>query len=1064
MHLRRSAARVRPHGRERADVPPPRRGLRAIAAAGALALTLSSVGVAATALLAAAPAQAAPGDPFDAADPYVFVAQGQPTQLFRALTDASGTTSFEPEGEPAALSYNAIAYNPADDYIYAIASSSDGTIPAGALIRIGQGGVVTRVGDGTVTGSALGTFGPADGHLYTHVTVNGVPSLQVIDVTTGTVVATRPMTGGTVAGFDFAYKDGFLWTMGAGAITRTDPVTGATARWTVPFATDPGDQGGAAWTYGNGNLGFSYNGSGTVYQVAVADPASATPTFTLVSSNPGPSSSNNDGTASPGRPTDLSVAKTGPEALIPGGTVTYTLTVTNHGPGNSSGFVVDDSVPAPLTDVRIDDDGCTVAGNDVRCVGGRLLAGESVTYTITASVPADVTGTVENTATVTSNEVDPDPTDNSSSSSGAPARISLVKNAGDPTDRNGNGITDVGDTIQYTFDVTNTGGVALTGITVNDEMVGAVTCPSTTLAAGATQTCAAAAVYTVTGDDVTAGSVDNTATVTGTTPDGADITSQPSTTSTETTAPAPGITLVKSADPSDADAYAPGQEITYHFVVTNTGNVPLTDVAVVEGEFTGTGDLSDVVCPSTTLGAGQQQVCEATYTLTQADVDAGEVTNSATASGTPSGGTPVVSEPSEATVSALADPSINVLKTADPGVVVQAGQTVTYSFVATNTGNVTLTDLAVAEGEFSGTGELSAVDCPTTTLVAGETTTCTATYEVTQADVDAGVLTNTATVGGTTPTGDPVSSGGSTSTVDIPASPSLAVVKTADAEVAAAGETLTYSFSVTNTGNVTVDHVVVDEGEFSGTGELSAVACPEDTTLAPGDTVVCTATYEVTQADVDSGELTNTATATGTTPSGDPVTSAPSTSTLSTDPQPALTVVKTSDADRLTEVGQAVTYSFVVTNTGNVTIADVAVDEGEFTGNGELPTVSCPSEDITLAPGESVTCTAGYTVVAADLAGGGELSNTATATGTSPGGGSVTSEPSTATIDVVPPAGSGPDPSPVPGGGSGSADGGSGLGSLPRTGATIGGVVGAAALLLVVGVLAVRVARRRADG
>ncbi len=1063
MRMRRSAAPVRSHRRAGADVPRSRRRLRAVAAVGALALTLSTVGVGATALLAAAPAQAAPGDPFDAADPYVFVAQGTPTQLFRALTDASGTTSFQPEGEPADLSYNAIAYNPADNYIYAITSSASATIPASALIRIGQDGEITQVGDTTLTGSVLGTFGPADGHLYTVAGVDGVSSLQIIDVTAGTVADTIPLTGDALPAYDLAYKDGYLWAMGAGFISRTDPSSGATTRWEIPFETELNDQGGAAWTYGNGNLGFSYNASGTVYQVAVADAASATPTFTLVSSNPGPSSANNDGTSSPGLPTDLSVVKDGPAALVPGGTATYTLTVTNHGAGNSSGFVVDDSVPAALTDVQIDDEGCTVTGNDVRCVGGRLLADESATYTITASVPADVTGAVENTATVTSNEVDPDPTDNSSSSSGAPARIAVVKNAGTPADLNGNGITDVGDTIQYTFDVTNTGEVPLTGITVNDEMVGAVTCASTTLGAGVTQTCAADAVYTVTEDDVAAGAVDNTATVTGTTPDGDDITSEPSTTSTETTAPAPGITVVKSADPSDAGAYAPGQEITYHFVVTNTGNVPLSDVAVAEGEFTGTGDLSDVVCPSTTLAAGAQQVCEATYTLTQADVDAGEVTNSATASGTPADGTPVVSEPSETTVSALADPGISVVKTADPSVVVQAGQTVTYSFVVTNTGNVTLADVGVDEGEFSGTGELSAVDCPTPTLVAGQTTTCTATYEVTQADVDAGGLTNTATVGGTTPAGDPVTSEESTSTVEAPHSPSLAVVKTADAEVAEVGATITYSFAVTNTGNVTVDDVAVAEGEFSGTGELSAVECPEDTTLAPGETVNCTATYEVTQADVDSGELTNTATAGGTTPSGDPVSSPPSTSTVSTGPEPALTVVKTADVDRLTEAGQAVTYSFVVTNSGNVTITDVAVEEGEFTGHGELSEVSCPAEESTLAPGESTTCTAGYTVVADDLAGGAELANTATATGTAPGGAPIGSDPSTATVAAASPAS--PSPSPSPSGGAGPADGdGAGLGALPQTGVTIGGVVGAAALLLLLGLLAVRVARRRAEG
>jgi uncharacterized repeat protein (TIGR01451 family) len=968
--------------------------------AGLLSVGLLASGLSSVGLLAAAPAQAAPGDPFDPADPYVFIAQGNPTGLYKAITDPAGNVSFSAEGGSPGFDYNAIGYNTADNYIYAfVNNSTNPTFPRASLIRIGEGGVVTRVGNAVYAGSVSATFGPG-GYFYSYANVNGTVSLQVVNVATGAVVRNTPITGELAVGNDMTFKDGFLWTMGGGFISRTDPATGATVRFTTPFPTDTADQGGAAWTFGNGNLGFSYNISGTIYQIAVANPASATPTFTLVSANPGPPNANNDGTSSPGLPTDLSIVKEGPEAFVPGGTVTYTLTVTNNGPGNSSGFVVNDAVPAPLTDVATTSDGCTITGNDVRCVGGRLVAGDSVTYTITAAVQAGMTEAVENTATVTSNEQDPTPGNNTSSSSSAPAGIAVEKHAAAPVDVNGNGITDAGDTIQYTFDVTNTGQVALTDITVNDPLVGAVTCPTPTLAAGATETCAAQSVYTITADDVTAGSVDNTATVTGTTPDGDDITSAPSTTSTPTTAPAPALTVVKSADPSDAASFTPGQELTYHFVVTNTGNVPLSDVTVDEGAFSGTGQMSAIDCPATALGVGDQMLCQATYELTQADVDSGEVTNSATATGTPGDGTPITSDPSAVTVPTPAEPGISVVKTADPGTVVEAGQTITYSFLVTNTGNVTLADVAVDEGEFSGTGDLSAIQCPETTLVAGQRTTCAATYEVSQADVDSGELTNTATAGGTPPSGDPITSTPSTSTVSITPSPALALAKTADVEAAAVGQEITYTFELTNTGNVTIDDVAVDEGEFSGTGELSAVECPEDATLAPGESVTCTATYEVTQADVDSGELTNTATATGTTPGGDPVTSPSSTETVPTDPRPGLSVVKTADVEELVEAGQEITYSFVVRNTGNVTIDDVAVDEGEFSGTGELSAIDCPQET-TLEPGESVTCTATYEVTQADVDSG-DLANTATATGTTPGGDPVTSTPSTSTVPADP--------------------------------------------------------------
>lgn len=209
----------------------------------------------------------------------------------------------------------------------------------------------------------------------------------------------------------------------------------------------------------------------------------------------------------------------------------------------------------------------------------------------------------------------------------------------------------------------NTGEVALTAVAVNDPKIGVVACPQSTLAVGASQTCAAAAVYVITQADVDAGFVNNTATASGTTPDEQTVTSDPSSTSTPTTAPDPTITLVKSADPSEEGSYLAGEVITYSFVVTNTGNVPLNNVTIVEGAFSGTGDLSNIVCPTSTLAAGAQFVCTATYSLTQDDVDAGELTNTATAEGTPPGATtPTPSDPSTVTIPNTPAPAITIAK------------------------------------------------------------------------------------------------------------------------------------------------------------------------------------------------------------------------------------------------------------------------------------------------------------------------------------------------------------------------------------------------------------------
>nr|WP_284255628.1 hypothetical protein [Pseudolysinimonas kribbensis] len=195
--------------------------------------------------------------------------------------------------------------------------------------------------------------------------------------------------------------------------------------------------------------------------------------------------------------------------------------------------------------------------------------------------------------------------------------------------------------------------------------------------------------------------------------------------------------------------------------------------------------------------------------------------------------------------------------------------------------------------------------------------------------------------------------------------------------------------------------VTVTESAFSGSGTAPTVDCPAGPiTLAPGDAEDCTASYLVTQADLDAGSITNTATVDGTDPSGATLTAPPTSSAaVSVVQTAALTLTETVDAPKATAAGQVLHYTFHVENTGNVSITGLTVQETGFTGTGGAPTVTCPTT--ALAPGDSTDCTASYTVQTADLKLA-RIDNPASATGVTAGG-SVAPATSTTQVIVDPP-------------------------------------------------------------
>ena len=107
---------------------------------------------------------------------------------------------------------------------------------------------------------------------------------------------------------------------------RVDPATGQTTHFPMPASLPTAAGYGAAFTYGNGDIGLGYNG-GELFRISIADPAATVPAFSVVAQQASAPSSNNDGTSCISAPTDLSITKSAPATVAPSATVTWHLTV-----------------------------------------------------------------------------------------------------------------------------------------------------------------------------------------------------------------------------------------------------------------------------------------------------------------------------------------------------------------------------------------------------------------------------------------------------------------------------------------------------------------------------------------------------------------------------------------------------------------------------------------------------------------------------------------------------------------------------------------------------------------
>jgi len=231
------------------------------------------------------------------------------------------------------------------------------------------------------------------------------------------------------------------------------------------------------------------------------------------------------------------------------------------------------------------------------------------------------------------------------------------------------------------------------------------------------------ATYTIAEADILKGSFTNTVTA-----EVGNITKTAEAT-VKTVEVAGAIKVTKTADKTSNVKV--NETVTYKITVKNTGNVTVSELGledILEGI-----QLSDL--DKTIIAPGETATATATYVVKQADVDAGEINNTVTATGTDPKGTEVTGNDSEKVTAEAAAAKLSITKVADPTEDVAVGDEITYKVVVTNAGNVSVKDGVLKDDHADLSKETFA-------LAPNETAEFTYTYKVQQADIDAGEIVN----------------------------------------------------------------------------------------------------------------------------------------------------------------------------------------------------------------------------------------------------------------------------------------------------------------------------------
>jgi uncharacterized repeat protein (TIGR01451 family) len=405
------------------------------------------------------------------------------------------------------------------------------------------------------------------------------------------------------------------------------------------------------------------------------------------------------------------------------------------------------------------------------------------------------------------------------------------------------------------------------------------------------------------------------------------------TTTTCPLATAPGIAVTLNC-PNGATA--PGAAITYRGTVRNSGNVTLNGVTVADSQTS-----PGTVLSLASLAPGASADFTASFT---APLSACSVSSSVVARGTDActGGT--VSNSASATCPIGTAPSITITEncSATP---VGPGGVLPFSGTVRNTGNSTLTNVVVTSDHTGATPVLSlpvlaagavANYAGSYSLPANNACTVTTVVTVTGRDTCSGITaSNTASV-----------------TCPITGNPRIVVTQICPLTQVSPGGTLVYSGTVSNAGNVALNGIVVTSDRTGATPVFTIAS------LAPRATATFTGSY-LTHSDccVDSSTVIAIGHDCNNTVVSDTATR---TCSLLTRPAITVTAVCSPTASPLAS-GDLLTYSGIVSNSGNITLVNVTLVN-------DIPTNGSVFGPVTLAAGEFASYSASF-IVPADFCG-----------------------------------------------------------------------------------------------